>query len=84
MGQEWSLDRQLAQSDVVNLEDLAALEVIDTVGAFPVEYLDVFNPFHTPRGRTITRGPVTAGPEQAFSAPRTARSPNRSAGTRPR
>ncbi|WP_020015565.1 LysR family transcriptional regulator [Promicromonospora sukumoe] len=63
-----SLDHQLARRDAVDLEDLAAFEVIDTASAFPLEYLDVFNPFHTPRGRTITRGPLVADLEQAFSA----------------
>ncbi|MFJ3407366.1 LysR family transcriptional regulator [Promicromonospora sp. NPDC090134] len=63
-----ALDHELARADAVNLEDLAAFEVIDTAGAFADEYLDVFNPFQTPGGRTITRGPVIADLEQAFSA----------------
>ncbi|MGW2092251.1 LysR family transcriptional regulator [Promicromonospora sukumoe] len=63
-----ALDHPLARGDTVNLEDLAGFEVIDTAGAFPSEYMDLFNPYQTPRGRTITRGPVTADLEQVFSA----------------
>ncbi|GAA4709446.1 DNA-binding transcriptional regulator, LysR family [Promicromonospora umidemergens] len=63
-----SPDHDLAARDAVNLEDLAAFAVIDTADALPLDYIGVFNPFQTPRGRDIGRGPVAGDVEQIFDA----------------
>jgi hypothetical protein len=52
----------------VNLENLSSFAVVDTADTLPLDYIGVFNPFETPKGRSIGRGPVVVDVEQMFDA----------------